>query len=156
MNVQDFLQDKGVRYHVVSHHATYDAQRMSQALHTSGHDVAKTVLLRCPLGNYAVAVLPAADSVDLARASDALNVDHVELASETELANICDDCAVGSLPPFGSQYEMRTLVDQQLAEKDDFVFEGNDHYEAIRMKYADFAELEQPIVAQFSQEHVAH
>lgn len=150
MNIQEFLQDRAVRFHVIGHTETYDAQRMSQALHTSGHVVAKTVLLRCPLGNYAVAVLPAADSVDPTRAADALEVDHVELATETELASICDDCEVGALPPFGSLYEMRTLVDRQLAEQDDLLFEGNNHSESIRMQFTDFAALEQPIVAEFS------
>jgi Ala-tRNA(Pro) deacylase len=156
MNVQDYLQEQGVHYHVLSHSETYDAQRMSQALHTSGHHVAKTVLLRCPLGHYAVAVLPASDAVDVVRAADALGVDHVELATETELASICNDCAVGALPPFGSQYDMKTLVDQPLTNDEYVLFEGNNHCEAIRMKYGDFARLEKPIVAEFGVARAVH
>ena len=150
MNIQEYLQDRGVRFHVISHAETYDAQRMSQALHTSGHHVAKTVLLRCPIGNYAVAIVPASDAVDPVRAAVALDVDHVELATEEELANICDDCAVGALPPFGSHYQMKTIIDRQLTQDEDLLFEGNDHCEAIRMRYDDFATLERPLVADFS------
>jgi Ala-tRNA(Pro) deacylase len=146
MNVQKYLQEQDVPYEVIAHNATYDAQRMSQALHVSGHHVAKTVLLKTPAG-YAVAVLPATTAVDLAQAKKALGVSAAQLASEEELSQHCRDCEVGALPPFGSQYGMRTVVDERLAEDTDILFEGNTHNESVKMRFGDFSRLEKPIVA---------
>ena len=60
MNISDFLRREKVKFDVISHHDTYNAQTMAQTLHVSGHHVAKTVLLRADNGaEYVVAVLPA-------------------------------------------------------------------------------------------------
>ena len=154
MNVQNYLADKQVHYEVISHNTTYDAQRMSHAVHMSGHHVAKTVLLKSPAG-FAVAVLPAAKSVDLRLAGEALGVSAVELATEEELAQHCPDCELGALPPFGSQYKMQTLVDEKLAEDDEIVFEGNNHNESIKMNFGDFSNLEKPVFAKICSSAVA-
>ena len=45
---------------------------------------------------------------------------------------------------------MKTLVDESLTRDEEIVFEGNTHEEAIRMKYKDFAQLEQPILGEFA------
>ena len=78
MNVQRFLGEHDVPYDVIAHQATHDAQRMSQAVHVSGHHVAKTVLLKMPAGDFAVAVLAATSDVDFTRAAGALGVSRTE------------------------------------------------------------------------------
>jgi Ala-tRNA(Pro) deacylase len=116
-----------------------------------GHEVAKTVLLRnSGQRDYLLAVLPASKRIDFRRLSAALGGARVELASEPELTEVCPDCEVGALPPFGSGYGMRTLVDESLAEDDGIVFEGNTHHEAIRMKFRDYQRLEAPMMASFA------
>lgn len=150
MNVQMFLKEQAVPYEVIAHNATYDAQRMSQAVHVSGHHVAKTVLLKTPSGCFAVAVLPAASTVDLQLASEALGVSGAELATEQELSQHCPECELGALPPFGSQYEMKTIVDVKLAGDAVILFEGNNHNESIKMSFADFTALEDPTIAPIS------
>ena len=146
MNVQDFLRQRVVEYDLISHRDTYDAQRMAATIHVSGHDVAKTVLLKADGGYaYIVAVLPADKTVDLARASELLGGSRLELATELDVSQHCPDCEVGALPPFGSQYGMKTLVDDSLVEAEQITFEGNTHHEAIRMKADDFREIEQPL-----------
>ena len=153
MRIEQFLRDKGVEFTVVPHQDTYDAQRMAQALHVPGREVAKTVLLRADSDfAHIVAVLPATKSIDLDRVSEALGGSKVELATEIEIAHHCPDCEMGVLPPFGSQYGMKTIVDTSLAEDEEIFFEGNTHHEAIRMKFADFRRIEQPLVFSFAQQ----
>jgi Ala-tRNA(Pro) deacylase len=150
MQVQEYLNQKKVAFEALVHEPTYDAQRMAQAVHTPGHEVAKTVLLRAGADEaYVVAVLPADEHVDFGKVGRALGCDEVELASEREIAVHCQDCEVGALPPFGSQYGMQTLVDSSLTEDEEIVFEGNTHREAIRMKFEDFRNLEQPLIGSF-------
>jgi len=151
MNVRHFLDEAGVAFDVIPHRATCDAQRMSKELRLSGKHVAKTVLLRADHGyRYLVAVVPACRRVDLTRASPVLGGSELEIASESELIEHCPDCDAGVLPPFGSQYGMRTLVDADLLDDEWIVFEGNTHDEAIRMRTSDFRRLECPLIARFA------
>jgi Ala-tRNA(Pro) deacylase len=149
MKVQDYLNQNNVAFDTLEHEPTYDAQRMAQAVHTPGHEVAKTVLLRAADGAYVVAVLPADEQIDLAKVAKALGATTVELATEHEIAERCLDCEIGALPPFGSQYGMQTLVDESLAEDEKIVFEGNTHREAIRIAFDDFRKLEKPLISSF-------
>ncbi len=149
MNVAEFLKQKDVPFELIPHRDTYDAQRMAQSLHVPGREVAKTVLLRANGKSYVVAVLPATKHIDLERAAEAVD-GNVELATEIEIAEHCPDCEIGALPPFGSQYGMQTIVDDDLTKDERIVFEGNTHHEAIRMTFADFQRLEEPKVASFA------
>lgn len=151
MNVQELLCEKQVSFDSVPHKDVYDAQRLAQALHTPGQEVAKTVLLRADHGfAYVVAVLPADKTIDFEKVSAALGGSNIELATELEIKDRCPDCEIGVLPPFGSQYGMRTLVETSLAQDEFITFEANSHHEAIRMRYEDFHDIEEPLVATFA------
>ena len=153
MNIQQFLQQNNVDFEVMKHQETYEAQRMAHAVHVSGHHVAKTVLLRTgEPSEWIVAVLPASREINLQKAQQQMAVDTLQLASEQAIADRCPDCDVGALPPFGSHYGMKTIVDATLVDDDSIVFESNRHSESIRMKYADFARLENPQVVSFAQQ----
>jgi Ala-tRNA(Pro) deacylase len=156
MNIQEFLSQKKVPFDVLPHDETYQAQRMAQAVHVSGHQVAKTVLLRIgEPGEYVVVVLPASRNIDFKKALEVFRGEPVELATEREIAQQCPDCDVGALPPFGSHYGMKTVIDQSFEQNDEFVFGSNLHSEAIRMKYLDFVRLENPEVVSLSKWAVA-
>lgn len=151
MNVVDFLQKKDVGFELLPHRDTYDAQRMAQALHVSGRHVAKTVLVRADRGfTYVVVVLPATSQVDLSKTSTALGGAEVALASEIEISREFPDCEIGAVPPFGSQYGLKTVLDEKLLDEEEIVFEGNTHHEAVRMNLADFRRVEEPMVASVS------
>jgi Ala-tRNA(Pro) deacylase len=151
MNVQEFLAGRHVTYDAIPHRDTYSAQHLAQVLHVPGQEVAKTVLLRADGGyTYFVGVLPATKTIDFGKVSAALGGSHVQLATEIEIMQHCPDCELGALPPFGSQYGMRTLVEESLTHDEEIVFEGNSHHEAIRMRYEDYRAIEQPLVARFA------
>ncbi|MGE3776602.1 MAG: aminoacyl-tRNA deacylase [Pirellulaceae bacterium] len=147
MNIEQFLQNHEVPFTVVSHPAAYDAQRLAQSLHVPGKEVAKTVLLRANGGyTYVVAVLPATKHIDLHQASEALGGSKLVLATELEIAEHCPDCEFGVLPPFGSAYGMKTIVDESITLDEEIYFEANTHHDAICMKFKDFQEIEQPLI----------
>lgn len=151
MNVREFLTKQGVDFEVIPHVDTYDAQHMAHEIHVSGHQVAKTVLVRANGGyRYFVALLPASSKIDFGLLGAVLGHSHVELATEVELAEHCPDCEVGALPPFGSFYGMQTIMDRSLQDHEWLVFEGNTHRESIRMRTADFIRLESPLIADFA------
>ena len=151
MNVAKFLEAENYHFERVPHRATFGAQHLAHELHVPGREVAKTVLLRADGGyKFVVAVLPANKQIDLKQASKLLGGSKLELATEIEIGEHCPDCDFGVLPPFGSRYDMKTIVDASLGNDEDIWFEGNTHNEAIRMKFAEFCRLEQPLVAPFT------
>jgi Ala-tRNA(Pro) deacylase len=152
MNVATFLSERKCEFERIPHKPTYSAQRLAQELHVPGQDVAKTVLLRVNGGNqFVVALLPASKDINFEKVSKLLGKGRVQLATEFEIAAQCPDCDFGVLPPFGSRYGMKTIVDASLADDLEIVFEANTHNEAIRMKFDDFVQLEDPLVTPFAQ-----
>jgi Ala-tRNA(Pro) deacylase len=143
MKLDEFLDSRHVAFERLRHRAAYSANRVAQALHTPGKEFAKSVLLRTP-GGYALAVLPATHRVDLECARRDLGEERVEMASEDEMERIFPDCERGALPPFGSLYQLPTIVDESLAEDEEIVFEGQTHEDAIRMAYRDYEAVEHP------------
>ena len=97
-----------------------------------------------------LAVLPATHRVDVSRVADFFAAYYVDLASEDECGQRFADCELGAVPPFGSKYGMRTIVDRSLLDDEQIVFEGNSHVEAIRMRCDDFIALEDPVVGDFT------
>ncbi len=153
MIVTKYLEAGRYKFERVPHRPTYSAQHLAHELHVPGREVAKTVLLRADGGyQYIVAVLPANMKIDFARASKLLGGSKLELATEFDIEKHCPDCEFGVLPPFGSRYNMKTIVDSSLAQDENIWFEGNTHDEAIRMNFAEYCRLEQPLVAPFAVE----
>ncbi len=149
MNVQEFLHEQGVPFNALEHQTTFSAQRMAHSLDVPGENVAKTVVLKVD-GEYVLIVLQATRQVDTSMVRDVLRAEQVELASEEELAKLFSDCELGVIPPFGSRYGMKTLVDESLIDDEYIVFEGNRHDEAVSMRYYDFDNLEQPQIVAVS------
>ncbi len=149
MRLDQWLNEHQIHFNRLQHAPVYTANRLAQCLHMPGREVAKTVLLRTGEG-YAVAVLPADRRVDLEQVRRCLDDDGAELASEAEIERLFPDCAPGALPPFGSLYHLRTLVDESLAQDEEIVFDAQSHEEAIRMAYRDYETLEHPTRGQFT------
>ena len=149
MRLDDLLVSRHIAFQRLPHRRTYTANRMAQALHVKGHEVAKTVLVRTGAG-HVLAVLPATHHIDLEQLGADLGGERVELASEEEMGKLFPDCECGAVPPFGSLYQMPTIMDDSLAEDQTIVFEGADHEQAIRMSMADYEALEHPRRGRFA------
>ncbi|HEY2827070.1 MAG TPA: YbaK/EbsC family protein [Pirellulales bacterium] len=151
MKLEDYLSDRRVPFDVLRHDDTYDSQHLAEAVHVTGRQVAKTVLLRMDHGyHYAVVILPATHLIDLDAVGQLLGGARMELATEYEIAQRCPDCETGVLPPFGSMYGLETVLDESLRNTEQMVFEANTHHEAIRMAGEDFMRLENPLVGSFA------
>jgi len=146
MEIGRYLSDHGVSFEWHEHAPAYTAQEVAAAEHVTGKMMAKAVLLRDDNG-YVMCVLPASHKLDLTKVADIRQSNQIRLADENELAEMFPDAEVGAEPPFGDLYDMPMLVDVHLADRDDIVFQAGSHRRTIRMKYADYASLTHPRVA---------
>lgn len=94
--------------------------------------------------------LPAPYRVDLAKVGAILGAQEVNLAEEDEFAHTFPDCEVGAMPPFGNLYGLPVYVDKALAEDEVIVLQAGTHTDTISLRYADFARLVNPAVAEFA------
>jgi Ala-tRNA(Pro) deacylase len=91
-----------------------------------------------------MAVLPTSHRLNLHELKTELDAKHIEMLPEGKLTKLCPDCELGAFPPFGGLYGMETLVDRSLAQSEEIVFNAGRHTDALRMKYADYANLMKP------------
>jgi Ala-tRNA(Pro) deacylase len=146
MKIQDYLSKPGVKFELHEHAPAYTAQELAAEEHVSGDMFAKAVVVRAGNG-YAICALPASFKLDLKKAAQALECDRVRLADETEMSSLFPDVEVGAEPPLGKLYDLPTVMDSHLAEDEEIVFQAGTHRHSIRMKYADYAAVAEPTVA---------
>jgi Ala-tRNA(Pro) deacylase len=149
MKLDEMLASRHIPFERIHHRPAYAANRTAQVLHVRGKDVAKTVLLRTDRG-YVLAVVPATHRLDLAELQKQLGYEDVELAGEGEMDRLFPDCEPGAIPPFGSIYNLPTLMDESLAADEKIVFDAQSHEEAIRMSYKDYEAIEHPVKCRFA------
>ncbi len=143
--LESYLRAQGVRFEVAWHPLAYTAQEVAAAEHVSGYLVAKPVMARCG-DRFVMAVLAAPQRLDLSKLSAAVG-EPCRLAEESEFAPLFPDCEVGAHPPFGNLYGLPVYVDRRLAEDPEIVFRCGSHRETMRVAYADFHRLVNPVVA---------
>ncbi len=146
MKISEYLKDRGVYFSMHEHPPAYTAQEVAAEEHVSGNMLAKAVIVRAG-DRFAMCVIPASFKLDMTKAAECLGAKSIRLADETELAKLFPDTEVGAEPPFGNLYHLRTLVDEHLAADEEIVFQAGSHRHAIRMKFADYASLCEPNVA---------
>jgi Ala-tRNA(Pro) deacylase len=148
MRVSQFLVERDVAHETIVHPPAFTAQKRARFLHIPGQQVAKHVLLYGPAG-YFVAILPACRHVDTESLSRELG-GHVRLADDREIAAVFRDCEWGVVAPFGTLYDLPTVLEDSISPDSPLVFEGDSHAVAIRMLCRDFERLERPRRLRFS------
>ena len=148
-NLKEFLDNQKVKYVAISHSAAFTAQEIAASAHVSGHELAKTVMVRLD-GDLAMAVLPASYKVELNALREAASAKQVELAGEQEFRSQFPECELGAMPPFGNLYDIPVYVDQNLTKDDAIAFNAGSHTELIKLSYKDFERLVKPTVLKFA------
>jgi Ala-tRNA(Pro) deacylase len=147
--IVDFLERNSVPYEVVRHSVAYTAQELAAVEHVKGRYHAKVVVVQTD-GERVLAVVPADHRVNLDKLGR-ITGKQSTLVAESEFDLMFPDCDRGTMPPFGTLYNLTTYVDKSLTHDEFIVFEAGTHTEAIRMTYADFERLAKPRVAEFAE-----
>jgi Ala-tRNA(Pro) deacylase len=147
--LRQFLDEHLVKYIVITHSKAYTAQGVAASAHISGHELAKTVMLKRD-GQLCMAVLPASKHINLSAFARLSKSGDVSLASERDFKDRFPDCEVGAMPPFGNLYDCPVYVDVLLTHDKEIAFNAGSHLELIKLAYSDFEKLVQPVVADFA------
>jgi Ala-tRNA(Pro) deacylase len=142
------LDSRNIPFRSYNHPPTYTAQETAEVLHTTGYEVAKSVVLKVD-NRFVITVLPACQQVDLEGFRQKMDARTVKLATEKELQSIAPMCDKGSIPPVGNLFGLPVYVATSLAEDEVISFSGGTHTEDIRMSFRDFEWLVQPQLMDF-------
>jgi Ala-tRNA(Pro) deacylase len=137
--LQDHLLRKHITFTVVAHPPTQASILTAEVCHIPAESVAKGVVVRTN-DRYVLAVLPASRRIGRAGLKAELG-ENFTLASESELAQLFEDCARGAIPPIGECYGLDTVVETSICDQPDVYFEGGDHATLVHVNRAQFAQL---------------
>ena len=141
--IEAYLSERGVSYQLLPHPDAFMASELAESLHVTGKRVVKVVIVRAK-HRYSMAVLPSHLQINLERLARLLRVNHVSLATETELKSLFPDCEIGTMPPLGNLYGMPVYVDLSLTHQPVIYFAAGTHHDVIEMHYRDFDRLVKP------------
>ena len=147
--VKEFLDRSGVRFETIVHPAAFTASEVAASAHVVARDFAKTIVIKVD-GALALVVLPASRRLLLPELREMLASDDVKLATEPEFRQAFPDCELGAMPPFGNLYQLPVFVAASLSDEKEIAFNAGSHTEVIKMAYADFDRLVQPITLDFA------
>jgi Ala-tRNA(Pro) deacylase len=148
MDLQEFLKQKRVRFEIIQHEQAFTAQEVAAVEHVTGHKFAKTVVVKGGDEVYML-VLPASRHVDFKKAGEMVGAE-LKMMTEEEMKGLFPDCEIGAEPPFGSQYGVKTYLDETLKGVDQIVFRAGTHDRTVKMTFAAYQKLEEPTVGSFS------
>ena len=105
-----------------------------------------------PTNYYALIVLPAGKYVDFSGIKKALKAKKVSMASEKDIIKNLKT-KVGLLHPFGSQYNMKTLLDKGLAKSKKLMASAGSYSHSVEISMKDFEKLVNPIKGTFAKKN---
>jgi Ala-tRNA(Pro) deacylase len=147
--LKECLDGNKINYDVLTHPQVYTAQDVAAAMHVSGNELAKSVVVKAD-DKFVLAVLSAPRKIDEERLQKLVGAKEVRMAHESEFASLFPGCELGAMPPFGNLYRVDVYVDRSLTRDEEIVFNAGTHVEAIRMNYKDFERLVSPKIGDFA------
>ena len=150
--LREFLDEQGIQYKDIPHQVAYTARQTASVTHVPRQELAKTVIVKID-GVMAMAVLPAAQEIDLSLLRTATGARSVILAKESEFQDRFQECEIGAMPPFGNLYRMTVYVDESLTKDKHISFNAGSHYELLQILYEDFERVVKPRVLKFTALH---
>ena len=131
-----WLEDHDVPFELHDHPLTYTASATAHAEGVSEHAFAKVVGIRLSDGSRMLAVVDAADLVDLVRLATAVRAEWVTLLSEKEMTAILPDCEAGTAPPIPELARVPVIADEAVRAEKTIIFHAGSHRTAVRVDRA--------------------
>ena len=142
--VLEKLKVAGVPYETLHHEPMGKSEEVARLRGVDLHTGAKALVVRGAKTNTPYLLIMPADLKLDGQAVKAVLGEKVDFAKDVvELTG----CVPGSVPPFGSIFNIRTIVDPRLAENERLNFNAGTLTDSINMRYDDWVKTEKPEIA---------
>ncbi|HMP03111.1 MAG TPA: YbaK/EbsC family protein [Gemmatales bacterium] len=136
------LRAAGIPFTVLTHAPVYTSAEAAAARGTSLGSGAKALVVKAGPSFYLL-VMPADRKLDSKKTQAGLGVKSLRFATKEELLERTG-LAPGAVPPFGSLFDLPTLLDPALGQHAEINFNAGDHATSIQMTHADYVAFEKP------------
>lgn len=142
------LTDSGIPFDVQHHEPVFTSEEAARVRGTALASGAKALICKQDLA-FVLFVLPADRKLDSKKVRNANGSRSLRFANREEVHQLTK-LQPGSIPPFGSLFELPTYCDQRLGDHPTINFNAGDHSISIRMSFDDFVKVEQPRLGSFA------
>ncbi|MBY0523569.1 MAG: hypothetical protein K2R98_09220 [Gemmataceae bacterium] len=136
------LHQSGAEFSVLRHEPVFTSEQAAAARGTPLASGAKALIVKAG-ERFVLLVLPADRKLDSKKARAALGVKSIRFATKEEVHDRTG-LEPGSIPPFGSLFDLPSSCDPALGDQAAINFNAGDHAISVQMPYAEFLRVEQP------------
>jgi Ala-tRNA(Pro) deacylase len=138
--VEAKLRELGVSFTVTRHAPVFTSEEAAAVRGTSLASGAKALVVKAG-ETFALLVVPANRKLESKVARASLGVKSLRFANTEEVERLTG-LKPGSIPPFGSLFDLPTYCDPALGENESINFNAGDHSISVHMTYADYLRAE--------------
>jgi Ala-tRNA(Pro) deacylase len=146
--IKDKLIEAKVPFEVSNHEPVFTSEQAAAVRGAPLGSGAKALVVKAG-ESFALLVIPADRKLDSKKARANLRVKAIRFASKEEVLELTA-LEPGSIPPFGSLFNLRTYADPALAANASINFNAGDHSISVEMTHADFVKAEQPTAVEMT------
>ncbi len=139
------LCNAGIPFTQTQHRPVYTSAEAAEVRGVSLHSGAKALIVKGG-ENFLMVVLPADLSLDSHVLRTLLGTKKLRFATKEEVLERTG-LTPGSIPPFGSLFNLPTYCDERLADNERINFNAGDHSVSIQMNFVDYVAYETPRIA---------
>jgi Ala-tRNA(Pro) deacylase len=140
--VENLLKQRGIEFKVLRHEPVFTSEEAARIRGTPLSSGAKALICKGD-DAFAMFVLPADRKLDSSAVRRARGWKKLRFATREEVLERTG-LAPGSIPPFGSLFNLATYCDRRLSENEAINFNAGDHGISVSMQYRDYLAAEKP------------
>lgn len=148
--IEALLTEAQVPYQVLRHEAVFTSEQAAAIRGTSLASGAKALVCKQE-NSFLLFVLPANQRLDSKLARQALATRQLRFATRDEVLELTG-LTPGSIPPFGSLFQLPTWCERRLLDQPVINFNAGDHCVSLSLASSDYLRVENPELATFGRE----
>ncbi len=143
------LDEHGCKYKTQHHEATLTSEDSARVRGVSMHAGAKAIVVTGEkTGQHVLLIMPADMRLHGGAVKRAIG-EKISFAKDIEQIT---GCKPGSVPPFGSLFGFKTIVDPRLADNEIIHFNAASLTDSVSMPYQAWVEIEKPDIIQIAKD----
>ncbi|MFP6764656.1 MAG: YbaK/EbsC family protein [Planctomycetaceae bacterium] len=143
--ITQLLTDHSADYQVLHHEPVYTSEEAARVRGTSLSSGAKALICKCGV-EMRLFVMPADRRLDSKAVRRQFGWRKMRFATPDEVLELTG-LKPGSIPPFGSLFDLPVCCDSALAVNERINFNAGEHAVSISLLYSDYVRIEQPPMA---------
>lgn len=147
-SITKLLDNNKVVYKTYDHEAVFTSDEAAKVRGTTREQGAKALVMFADKKPIMV-VLSGTRKVSTGEFKKQYRAHDLRMATPEEVEKLTNT-KVGAVPPFGNLFSLPLYVDRSLGENEEIAFNAGEHTKSIKMKYADFEKITNPIIGTFS------